>query len=88
MPIRINQNRTTTFDRSVINNWGASESLKLFRMCISVFCRATRLVCENAINMVNETAPDGFSALHIAAANDNAEIASILLDQVNIIKCF
>ena len=33
--------------------------------------------------MVNETAPDGFSALHIAAANDNAEIASILLDQVN-----
>ena len=33
--------------------------------------------------MVNETAPDGFSALHIAAANDNAEIASILLDQVD-----
>ena len=34
--------------------------------------------------MVNETSPDGFSALHIAAANDNAEIASILLDQVYI----
>ena len=33
--------------------------------------------------MVNEAAPDGFSALHIAAANDNAEIASILLDEVN-----
>ena len=32
--------------------------------------------------MVNETEPDGYSALHIASANDRPEIASILLDQV------
>ena len=32
--------------------------------------------------MVNDTGPDGFSALHIAAANDFVEVASILLDEV------
>lgn len=49
---------------------------------ISVLHRATRLVCENAVNMVNDTAPHGFSALHIAAVNDYIEVVSILLEQV------
>ena len=40
------------------------------------------MICKNAVHMVNDTEPDGFSALHIAAANDFAEVASILLDQV------
>ena len=46
------------------------------------FFSATTVICKNAVHMVNDTEPDGFSALHIAAANDFAEVASILLDQV------
>ena len=45
--------------------------------------RAVKLILEKNNSIVDMTMDGGFTALHIAAANDFVEITSLLLDSVS-----
>jgi ankyrin repeat protein len=47
-----------------------------------LLCRATDLILQKQRSLVDERMKEGFSALHIAAANDHVELASALLSKV------
>jgi ankyrin repeat protein len=49
-------------------------------------CRAVNVVIDKNTSIVNDKMAEGFTALHIAVANDFVEICSVLINRVSAIS--